>query len=152
MDRQGTPGNTADSLPGSSQLNSAARSRNCCSADRPSRSGIQGRAARSPSLASHTRRTSPSGSGAYCQQNDHAAGRVSRNRMAVEPIAQADIEDTGYHCIDAILRVSVRHQLHARGHFQPDHVRACLRGVADNGCEADRRWERRKWLPVDVLG
>src|SRR5262249_25614499 len=42
-------------------------------------------------------------------QNDDAAGRISLHRVAVELLAQADIEDTRHDRIDSILRVSVWH-------------------------------------------
>ncbi len=46
----------------------------------------------------------------------------------------------------------MRHQLHAAGYSDPDRIMAGLRGLTDNDCQADRRWERREGLPVYVLG
>jgi hypothetical protein len=59
-------------------------------------------------------------------QNDDAAGRISLYLFAVEPLAEADVENAGHHRVDSILRVFVRHQLHAGRRFDPDHVGAGL--------------------------
>src|SRR5438132_13320130 len=48
-------------------------------------------------------------------QNDDVTGGISRHLIAVEPIADADVENAGHDGVDPVLRVSVRHQLHAGG-------------------------------------
>ena len=85
-------------------------------------------------------------------QNDDAAGRISLYFIAVEPFTEANVENAGHHCVDPIFRVFVRHQFHASGHFDPDHIGAGLRRLADDDGEADRRWERRERLPLDIFG
>ena len=57
-------------------------------------------------------------------QNDTATGRIRLQLIAVELIAETDVENAGHDCVDLVLRVSVRHQLHAGRHFDPDHVGA----------------------------
>src|SRR5262245_43545971 len=85
-------------------------------------------------------------------QNYNAAGRIRLQLVAIELIAEADVEDTGYNCVDSILWVSVWHQLHAMGHFDPDRVGARLRGLTNNDSEANQWWKRRERLPVDLFG
>ena len=46
-------------------------------------------------------------------QNDDAAGRIRPDLIAVEPIAETDVENTGHDGIDAILGVLMRHEFHA---------------------------------------
>ena len=64
--------------------------------------------------------------GRIAGQNDNGPGRIRLHFIAVELIAQTDIEDAGHDCVDPVLRVPVWHQLHAGGHFDPDHVGARL--------------------------
>src|SRR5213594_2096404 len=64
--------------------------------------------------------------GRIAGQNDDATGRISLHLVAVELIAQADVENAGHDRVHSVLRVSVWHQLHAGGHFDPDHVGASL--------------------------
>ena len=64
--------------------------------------------------------------GRIAGQNDNGPGRIRLHFIAVELIAQADIENAGHDCVDPVLRVPVWHQLHAGGHFDPDHVGARL--------------------------
>src|SRR5947207_11201458 len=71
--------------------------------------------------------------------------------FAVEPIAEADVEDAGHHGVDSVLRVSVWHELHSGRHLDPDYVGAGLRGLTDEDGEVDRRRERRERLPLDVF-
>jgi hypothetical protein len=60
--------------------------------------------------------------GRVAWQNDNAAGRIRVHLVAVELIAEANVKDAGYDCVDSILWVSVWHQLHASWHFDPDGV------------------------------
>src|SRR5882724_9288722 len=64
--------------------------------------------------------------GRIAGQDDHATGRIRLHLVAVELIAQADVENAGHDRVHSVLRVSVWHQLHAGGHFDPDHVGAGL--------------------------
>ena len=64
--------------------------------------------------------------GRIAGQNDNATGRIRLHLIAVELIAQADVENAGHDCVDSVLRVSVRHQLYAGRPFDPDHVGAGL--------------------------
>ena len=43
-------------------------------------------------------------------QNDDAAGRIGLKLLGFEPITEADVENTGDNCVDAILGVFVRQQ------------------------------------------
>src|SRR3984957_1432268 len=85
------------------------------------------------------------------RQNDDAAGRIGLHLVAVELLAETDIENARYDRVDAVLGMPVRHQLHAAGRLDPDDVRSGLTGLADKPGEPDRRWKRRKRLPVDVF-
>src|ERR1700676_3308034 len=89
--------------------------------------------------------------GRIARQNDDA-GRIRLQLFRIELIAQTDVENARDYRIDTILRVSVWHQLNAVGHSDPDGVRAGLRGLTHDDSQADRRWERREGLPVDVFG
>ena len=64
--------------------------------------------------------------GRIARQNNDATGRIRLHLIAVELIAQADVEYAGHDCVDSVLWVSVWHQIHAGGHFDPDHVGARL--------------------------
>ena len=57
---------------------------------------------------------------------DDAAGRTSLEFASIELIADADIENAGNHSVDPILRVTMRHQLYAMRHSDPDRIRAGL--------------------------
>jgi hypothetical protein len=59
-------------------------------------------------------------------QNDDGARRIRLHLVTLELIAEADVENAGDDRVDPVLRMSVRHQPHARGHFDPDHVGAGL--------------------------
>jgi hypothetical protein len=85
------------------------------------------------------------------RQHDHGARRICLKPLAVEVFAQADVEDARDYRIDAILQVPLRHQLDARGHLDPDHVRARLGRHPDHNGEPGRRRERRERLPFNVL-
>ena len=78
-------------------------------------------------------------------------GGIRCQLIGLELIAKANVEDTGHDRVDPVLRVSVWHQLHAGGHFDPDHVGARLGGMTDGGGEANRGRERRERLPFDAL-
>jgi hypothetical protein len=90
--------------------------------------------------------------GRVARENDHSTGRIRFQLIRVEFIAQSDIKDAGNHGVDTILWVLVRHQLLAVGHFDPDCVRAGLRGLAHDDGQADGRWERRERFPIDIFG
>src|SRR6266480_7461818 len=77
--------------------------------------------------------------GRIAGQNDDATGRIRLHLVAVELIAQADVENAGHDRVHSVLRVPVWHHLHAGGHFDPDHVGAGLWGLNDNDGEPDRR-------------
>src|SRR5882757_3848079 len=85
-------------------------------------------------------------------QNDDTAGRICLHLVAVELIAEADIEHARHDRVDTVLRVLVRHQLHAGGHLDPDDVRSGLTGLADEHGESGRGWKGRKRLPLDIFG
>jgi hypothetical protein len=89
--------------------------------------------------------------GRVARENDSGAGRIGFQLARVELIAQPDIKDTGNNGIDSILRVLVRHQFLAVRHFDPDGVRAGLRGLTDDDGEPDGRWERRERFPINIL-
>jgi len=38
------------------------------------------------------------------------------------------------------------------GNFDPDCVRAGLRGLTDDDGQPDGRWERRERFPIDIFG
>src|SRR5208282_646291 len=70
-------------------------------------------------------------------QNDDATRRIRLHLVAVELIAQANVENAGHDGVDSVLRVSVGHQLHAERHFHSDHVGAGLRRVTDKNGKTD---------------
>ena len=84
-------------------------------------------------------------------QNDNAAGRICLDLIAVEAIAQTDVENTGHDRVDTVLGMPMRHEFHARGHLDPDHVSSGLGGLSNKHRQSGRRRERRERLPVDVL-
>jgi hypothetical protein len=90
--------------------------------------------------------------GRVARENDHGAGRIGFQLARVEFITQSDIKDAGNHGIDSIFWVLVRHQLPAMGRFDPDCVRAGLRGLTHDDSQPDRRWERRERFPIDIFG
>jgi hypothetical protein len=90
--------------------------------------------------------------GRVARENDHGAGRIGFQLTRVEFITQSDIKDAGNHGIDSILWVLVRHQLLAVGGFDPDFVRAGLRGLTHDDGQPDGRWERRERFPIDIFG
>jgi hypothetical protein len=57
-------------------------------------------------------------------QNDNATRRVRSQFLAVELIAEADVENAGDDCVDS--EVSMWQQLHAGGHFDADRLGARL--------------------------
>ena len=90
--------------------------------------------------------------GRVARENDHGAGRIGFQFTGVEFITQSDIKDAGNHGVDSILWVLVRHQLLAVGRFDPDCVRAGLRGLTHDDGQPDGRWERRERFPIDIFG
>jgi hypothetical protein len=72
--------------------------------------------------------------------------------LGVELITQADVEDAGHDCIDPVLGVPVRHQLHTVRDLDPDRVRSVLRGSANNNRETRRGWKCCERLPLDGFG
>src|SRR5690349_14516580 len=79
--------------------------------------------------------------GRVTRENDHVAGRIGFQLTRVEFITQSDIKDAGNHGIDSILWVLVRHELLAVGRFDPDCVRAGLRGLTHDDGQPDGRWD-----------
>jgi hypothetical protein len=90
--------------------------------------------------------------GRVARENDHGAGRIGFQLTRIEFITQSNIKDAGNHGIDSVLSVLVRHQLLAVGHFNPDGVRAGLRGLTHDDGHPDGRWERRERFPIDIFG
>src|ERR1700722_703407 len=85
-------------------------------------------------------------------ENDHGAGRVGFELARLEFITQSDIKHAGNHSIDAIFRVLVRHQLRAVRRFDPDGVRARLRGLTHDDRQQDARRKLRERFPIDIIG
>jgi hypothetical protein len=90
--------------------------------------------------------------GSVAREYDYGAGRIGFQLTRVKLITQSDIKDAGNNGIHSIFWVLVRHQLLAVRHFDPDGVRAGLRGLTHDNGEPDSRWERRKRLPIDIFG
>jgi hypothetical protein len=67
-------------------------------------------------------------------------------------MTQSDIKNAGNHGIDSILRVLMRHQLLAVGHFNPDCVGTAIRGPTHDDSQPDGRWERRERFPIFIFG
>ena len=72
------------------------------------------------------------------RENNDAAGRIGLQVVAVELIAEANVENTGDDRVDTVLRVPVRHQLYAAGDFHPYHIGRSLRGLPDHDGKPDR--------------
>ncbi len=85
-------------------------------------------------------------------EHDDGAWRVCLQLPFVELAPQPDVEDTGDDGVDTVFRMLVGHELDARWQFDPDDVRPRFGRIADDDCQSRRRRERRKRLPVDVLG
>jgi len=90
--------------------------------------------------------------GRVARENDHGAGRIRFQLTRVEFIAESDIKDAGNHGVNTILWVHVRHKLLAVGHFNPDCVRAGLRGLTHDDGQPDIWRERRERFPIDIFG
>jgi hypothetical protein len=90
--------------------------------------------------------------GRVARENDHGARRIGFELTLIEFITQSDIKDARNHGIDSILWMLVRHQLLAVGRFDPDCVRAGLRGLTHDDGQPDGRWERWERLPIDIFG
>jgi len=90
--------------------------------------------------------------GSVAGQHDHASRRKSLHLVAVEMIAEADVEHARHDRVDPVLRMPVRHQFCAAGRLHPDDVRAGLGGMADDDGKTHGRRKGRKGLPVDVFG
>jgi len=90
--------------------------------------------------------------GSVARENDYGAGRIGFQLIRVEFITQPDIKDARNHGVDSVLRVLVRHQLLATGHFDPDSVRARLRGLPDDDGKPYGGWERRERFPINIFG
>src|SRR5580698_2954122 len=86
------------------------------------------------------------------RENDHGAGRIGFQLTRVEFITKSDIKDAGNHGVNPVLRVLVRHQFRAVGCFDPDCVRAGLRGLTHDDGKPDGGWERRERFPIDIFG
>src|SRR5258708_7094657 len=84
-------------------------------------------------------------------QHDDAAGRIGLHLVAVERLAESDVEDAGHNRVDAILRMLVRHQFRAVRHLHSDHVGTRFGGMADHDRQAGPRRKRREGLPVDIF-
>jgi hypothetical protein len=89
--------------------------------------------------------------GSVAGQHDHASRRKSLNLVAVELIAEADVEHARHDRVDPVLRMPVWHQFCAAGRFHPDDVRAGVGGMADDDGKTHGRRKGRKGLPVYVL-
>jgi hypothetical protein len=85
------------------------------------------------------------------RQNDDAAGRIGLKLLGIEPITEADVENTGDHCVDAILGVFVRHKLYPGRNFDPDRVGPRLCWIADNGGAMHPRWKTWIRFPDDIF-
>jgi hypothetical protein len=79
-------------------------------------------------------------------------GRIRLQLNRVELITQSEIEDAGDDCVNPVLGMPVRHQLHALGNVHPDRVRSVLRGFTYNNRKTQRRWKCCERLPVDLFG
>src|SRR6202051_4253905 len=90
--------------------------------------------------------------GRVAGENDHGAWRIGFELTRVEFITQSNIKDAGNHGIDSILWVLVRHQLLSVRRFDPDCVRAGLRGLTHDDGQPNGRWERGERFPIDIFG
>ena len=66
--------------------------------------------------------------GRIARQYDDATGRISLYLIAVERVAETDVENARQDRVDTVLRVLVRHEFHAGWHFDPYRVRAGAEG------------------------
>lgn len=87
--------------------------------------------------------------GRIAGQNNHGARWIRFQRVRIELLTQSNVENTGDHGVDSILRVPVRHQLHTARYVDPDRIGARLRRMTDYNGEANRRWKRWERLPFD---
>jgi hypothetical protein len=84
-------------------------------------------------------------------QHDDCSWRVRRDLVGVETLSDADVEHSGHDRVDPIFGVSVRHELHAGGDLDSNHVQALLSGIADEGGQPGRGWKWRKWAPLGLF-
>jgi hypothetical protein len=90
--------------------------------------------------------------GRVAGENDYGAGRIGVQLLSVKLIADANVEDAGNNCVDPILGVSVRHQLHTARYLDPDRVGSGLRWLTNKNSKARRRRECCERLSVDLFG
>jgi hypothetical protein len=84
-------------------------------------------------------------------QNDNAARWICLEIFRLESRAQADVKDAGNHRVNSILRVLMRHKLHARRNLDPDQVRSGLSGLSNKHGQPRRRRKRRERFPIDIF-
>src|ERR1700681_237164 len=84
-------------------------------------------------------------------QHDHRTGRICFELVGIEFIPQTNVEDSRNYGVDAILRMAMRHQLHAARHFDPDHVWSRFRRLTHDDGQPDGRWKRRERFPIDIF-
>jgi len=85
------------------------------------------------------------------RQNDDAAGRIGSKLLGIEPITEADVENTRDNCVDAVLGVFVWHELYAGRNFDSDRVRPGLCWIADKGGVLHPWWKAGIWFPDDIF-
>ena len=67
-------------------------------------------------------------------ENDNAARGICLHLVPVKLIAQSDVENARHDCVDSVLGMFMRHELHARRDLHPDKIGPLLRRVANEHC------------------
>src|SRR6266403_4498947 len=84
-------------------------------------------------------------------KNNHAPHPVCSQFALIECFSEADIENARKDCIDAILRVLVRHHFCARWQPNAYQVGPGFCRFANQNGEARSRWKGGKGLPVNIF-
>ena|SRR5579862_6132527 len=85
-------------------------------------------------------------------KDDHCSRRVSSKSALIELLAQADIEDSRHHGVDAIFGVLMRHHSGTCRYPHADHIRPRLLRITNEDGQTRGRRIRSKRLPLKILG
>jgi hypothetical protein len=84
-------------------------------------------------------------------KDNHCSHRVSGKPALIELLAQADVEDSRHHGVDAIFGVFMRHHSGACTYAHADHVRSRLLRITNQDGQT-RDWRiRSKGLLLKIL-
>src|SRR5260370_22199339 len=78
----------------------------------------------------------------FAWKNDHASRRIGLHLVAIEGLSEPDVKNARHDCVDSILWMLVRHELHTGRYLDPDDISSGLARVSNQHPERNRRRER----------